>query len=153
MRYWKRSISLSNLSNHSLTYSFTHSGCYVDDSMLRVLLAFHSLQLSRGVNWPHFGQGHRRTEGGGRRRSFAPLLSRTFCENIKRVYFSQYSSPSRLATPFEFLRTPLAWGKAMYYLILPVVNIPAPPSKNYPVAPLQLSMRNHANHVWSMVLM
>ena len=27
-------------------------------------------------------------------------------------------------------------GKAMYYLILLILNIPAPPSQNYPVAPL-----------------
>ena len=29
------------------------------------------------------------------------------------------------------------WTKAMYYLILPIINIPAPPSQDYPVAPLQ----------------
>ena len=26
--------------------------------------------------------------------------------------------------------------KAMFYIIIPITNIPAPPSKNYPVAPL-----------------
>ena len=28
------------------------------------------------------------------------------------------------------------WTKALYYLILPIMNLPAPPSQNYPVAPL-----------------
>ena len=28
------------------------------------------------------------------------------------------------------------WAKAMYYLMLPIINIPAPPSQNYPDAPL-----------------
>ena len=27
-------------------------------------------------------------------------------------------------------------GGGMYYLINPIINIPAPPSQNYPVAPL-----------------
>ena len=33
------------------------------------------------------------------------------------------------------------WTKAMYYLVLPIMNIPAPPSQNYPVAPLQTICR------------
>ena len=28
------------------------------------------------------------------------------------------------------------WTKTMYYLILPIINIPAPPAKNYPAEPL-----------------
>ena len=28
------------------------------------------------------------------------------------------------------------WTKAMYYLIVPITNIPTPPSQNYPVSPL-----------------
>ena len=34
--------------------------------------------------------------------------------------------------------------KAIYYLILPIKNIPSPPSQNYPVAPLEMTMRHYA---------
>ena len=35
-------------------------------------------------------------------------------------------------------------NKAMYYLILPIINISAPPSQNYPIAPLQTPFRVNA---------
>ena len=44
-------------------------------------------------------------------------------------------SLNRGATHFE----------AMYYLILPIINIPAPPSQNYPVVPLKITLQTQQN--------
>ena len=63
-------------------------------------------------------------DAGGALSVRAPALPPAFHTLAKGIYLD------RGATLFY------TGTKAMHYLILPIINIPAPPSKNHPVAPL-----------------
>ena len=85
----------------------------------RVCISADSRRRRRGAS-THTGA----RRGGGALSVRAPALPPAFHTLAKGIYLD------RGATLFY------TGTKAMHYLILPIINIPAPPSKNHPVAPL-----------------